>query len=176
MLNKMLDLEQKKEKAVAWFHSLQEEICSAFIAIENEDPNQSSDLNAGVFVEKIWNREGGGGGKMRLMNGRIFEKVGVNTSIVHGELSEEFRASIPGAKRDGKFWAAGISVVAHPVNPYVPAAHMNSRFIITSKSCGCPDRMEVSSSTTNISCVISAWNYVTSTFNAKSFCITSIES
>ena len=134
MLNKMLDLEQKKEKAVAWFHLLQEEICSAFVAIENEAPNQSSDLNAGVFVEKIWNREGGGGGKMRLMNGRIFEKVGVNTSIVHGELSEEFRASIPGAKRDRKFWAAGISVGAHPVNPYVPAAHMNTRFIITSKS------------------------------------------
>ena len=134
MLNKMLDLEQKKEKAVAWFHLLQEEICSEFLAIENEVPNQSSDLNAGVFVEKVWKREGGGGGKMRLMNGRIFEKVGVNTSIVHGELSEEFRASIPGAKRDGKFWAAGISVVAHPVNPYVPAAHMNTRFIITSKS------------------------------------------
>ena len=134
MLNKMLDLEQKKEKAVAWFHLLQEEICSAFIAIENEAPKQSSDLKAGVFVEKIWNREGGGGGKMRLMNGRIFEKVGVNTSIVYGELSEEFRGSIPGAKSDGKFWAAGISVVAHPVNPYVPAAHMNTRFIITSKS------------------------------------------
>ena len=134
MLNKMLDLEQKKEKAVAWFHLLQEEICSAFIAIENEAPKQSSDLKAGVFVEKSWNREGGGGGKMRLMNGRIFEKVGVNTSIVYGELSEEFRGSIPGAKSDGKFWAAGISVVAHPVNPYVPAAHMNTRFIITSKS------------------------------------------
>ena len=119
---------------------MQNQICDEFTAIENEGvPDDSeqeglSDLPAGRFQEKKWNREGGGGGRMRVMNGRIFEKVGVNTSVVHGELSEEFRASIPGASENGKFWAAGISVVVHPQNPFVPAAHMNTRYIVTSKS------------------------------------------
>ena len=136
----MDSLDEKKERAVRWFQELQNQICDEFTAIENEgvpkDSEQEglSDLPAGRFQEKKWNREGGGGGRMRVMNGRIFEKVGVNTSVVHGELSEEFRASIPGASENGKFWAAGISVVVHPQNPFVPAAHMNTRYIVTSKS------------------------------------------
>jgi coproporphyrinogen III oxidase len=136
----MDSLDEKKERAVRWFQELQNQICDEFTAIENEgvpeDSEQEglSDLPAGRFQEKNWNREGGGGGRMRVMNGRIFEKVGVNTSVVHGEFSEEFRASIPGASENGKFWAAGISVVVHPQNPFVPAAHMNTRYIVTSKS------------------------------------------
>ena len=140
-LRRIMDsLDEKKEQAVRWFQELQNQICDEFTAIENEgvpeDSEQEglSDLPAGRFQEKNWNREGGGGGRMRLMNGRIFEKVGVNTSVVHGEFSEEFRASIPGASENGKFWAAGISVVVHPQNPFVPAAHMNTRYIVTSKS------------------------------------------
>ena len=130
----MIALKDKKQRTVEWFHFLQSEICKEFMAIEEEGSQQTSDMNPGVFNEKNWKRAGGGGGKMRLMNGRIFEKVGVNTSIVHGKLSQEFRSSVPGAKKDGKFWAAGISVVAHPLSPFIPAAHMNTRFIITSKS------------------------------------------
>ena len=136
----MDSLDKKKERAVRWFQELQNQICDEFIAIENEgvpeDSEQEglSDLPAGRFQEKNWNREGGGGGRMRVMNGRIFEKVGINTSVVHGEFSEEFRASIPGASENGKFWAAGISVVVPPQNPFVPAAHMNTRYIVTSKS------------------------------------------
>ena len=140
-LRRIMDsLDEKKERAVGWFQELQNQICDEFTAIENEgvpeDSEQEglSDLPAGRFQEKNWNREGGGGGRMRVMNGRIFEKVGVNTSVVHGEFSEEFRASIPGASENGKFWAAGISVVVHPQNPFVPAAHMNTRYIVTSKS------------------------------------------
>ena len=140
-LRRIMDsLDEKKERAVRWFQELQNQICDEFTAIENEgvpeDSEQEglSDLPAGRFQEKNWNREGGGGGRMRVMNGRIFEKVGVNTSVVHGEFSEEFRASIPGASENGKFWAAGISVVVHPQNPFVPAAHMNTRYIVTSKS------------------------------------------
>ena len=130
----MIALKDKKQRTAEWFHFLQAEICKEFMAIEEEGSQQTSDMSPGVFNEKNWKRAGGGGGKMRLMNGRIFEKVGVNTSIVHGKLSQEFRSSVPGAKKDGKFWAAGISVVAHPLSPFIPAAHMNTRFIITSKS------------------------------------------
>ena len=136
----MDSLDEKKERAVRWFQELQKQICDEFTAIEDEgvpeDSEQEglSDLPAGRFQEKNWNRGGGGGGRMRVLNGRIFEKVGVNTSVVHGEFSEEFRASIPGASENGKFWAAGISVVVHPQNPFVPAAHMNTRYIVTSKS------------------------------------------
>ena len=127
-------LEEKKQRAAEWFHLLQKEICEEFLAIEEEGAIQTLNVKPGFFKEKNWKREGGGGGKMQLMNGRIFEKVGVNTSVVHGELSEEFRSTIQGAQNDGKFWAAGISVVVHPLNPFIPAAHMNTRFISTSKS------------------------------------------
>ncbi len=136
----MDSLDEKKELAKNWFQELQNQICNEFAAIEDErvladeEASGVSELPAGTFQEKNWNREGGGGGRMRVMKGRIFEKVGVNTSIVHGEFSEEFRASIPGASENGKFWAAGISVVAHPQNPFVPAAHMNTRYIVTRES------------------------------------------
>ena len=136
----MDSLDEKKELAKNWFQELQNQICNEFAAIEDErvladeEASGVSELPAGTFQEKNWNREGGGGGRMRVMKGRIFEKVGVNTSIVHGEFSEEFRASIPGASENGEFWAAGISVVAHPQNPFVPAAHMNTRYIVTRES------------------------------------------
>ena len=130
----MESLEAKKELTVEWFKELQNQICSEFMAIETEEALNFLDMPVGTFREKKWVREGGGGGTMRVLNGRVFEKVGVNASVVHGNLSEEFRASIPGAGEDGEFWAAGISVVAHPQNPFVPAAHMNTRYIITSKS------------------------------------------
>ena len=130
----MDSLDKKKELSERWFEELQNQICNEFSAIEDEGAPGLSDLPAGTFQEKKWIREGGGGGRMRVMNGRIFEKVGVNTSVVHGKFSEEFRASIPGASENGKFWAAGISVVVHPQNPFVPAAHMNTRYIVTSKS------------------------------------------
>ena len=130
----MDSLENKKELAEKWFQELQNQICNEFAMIENEGASGLSAMPAGTFNERKWNRKGGGGGSMRVMNGRIFEKVGVNTSVVYGEFSEEFRSSIPGASDNGKFWAAGISVVVHPQNPFVPAAHMNSRYIITTKS------------------------------------------
>ena len=80
---------------------------------------------------KKWDRNGGGGGTISVMKGQVFEKVGVNISIVYGEFSKEFRNQIPGAEKNGKFWATGISVVSHMCNPFIPAAHMNTRFLIT---------------------------------------------
>ena len=126
-------LDDRKQAATAWFASLRDQICMQFESIEDKY-SRASDLEAGRFKRKTWNREGGGGGEMSLMHGRVFEKVGVNISTVHGVFSDEFRSKIPGAENTGDFWAAGISLVAHMQNPHVPAAHMNTRFISTSKS------------------------------------------
>ncbi len=129
----ILFLAERQEQAAQWFADLRDRICAAFERIEDEGRDAS--IPKGYFVRKAWDRPGGGGGEMSLMHGRVFEKVGVNISTVHGQFSKEFRAQIPGADdNDGRFWASGVSLVAHMRSPLVPAIHMNTRMIVTGKA------------------------------------------
>ena len=137
---------ENKDKAAAWFKNLRNQICAEFEKIEDElESGPHKDMEASRFERKPWSRadsdepnESGsilkGGGEISLMRGRVFEKVGINISEVHGKFSDTFASKIPGAdKSDGAFWAAGISLVAHMRSPLVPAVHMNTRMIVTSK-------------------------------------------
>ena len=117
-----------------WFKNLRDQICKEFELIEQSLINNPLNLPAGKFEIKNWERPGGGGGEMSVMKGRVFEKVGVNFSAVHGEFSEDFRKQIPGAEENPKFFACGISLVAHMHSPLVPAVHFNTRYITTQKT------------------------------------------
>lgn len=129
-------IEKQKIITQDWFEDLRKETIKVFLDIENNNSRSSKKNN---FNFKKWKRKSGntkdnGGGTMGILYGDVFEKVGVNVSTVHGKFSSKFKKQIPGAGKSGKFWASGISVVAHMNSPFIPSFHFNTRFIVTESS------------------------------------------
>jgi coproporphyrinogen III oxidase len=132
-------LADRKARARQWFETLRDQLCAAFEKLEaGADPDLYGEGPAARFSLSPWQRGNGtadqGGGTMGMLAGRVFEKAGIHISTVYGEFSEEFRKAIPGAEDDPRFWASGISPIAHTRNPAAPAAHMNTRMIVTTRT------------------------------------------
>jgi coproporphyrinogen III oxidase len=132
-------LERRKSEAQAWFEALQLDLIAAMEALEAECPPQAQRPAPGRFALEPWSRVDhtgapGGGGRMAMLRGRLFEKMGVHASTVYGALPPEFAKQVPGAEDDPRFWASGLSVIAHPWSPHVPTVHMNTRFVVTAKA------------------------------------------
>jgi len=132
---------ERRARAAEWFMALQADILAAFEAIEAEatGPFFPEATAPGKAEFKEWQRTNhdgapGGGGRMGMLRGRVFEKAGVHVSHVHGTFAPEFAKQIPGADVDPRFAATGISLIAHPWNPHAPTVHMNTRFVVTSKA------------------------------------------
>jgi coproporphyrinogen III oxidase len=126
-------------RASEWFETLQRRIVEAIEALEREFADAGAEMAPGRVAIDPWERTDasgapGGGGRMALLHGRVFEKMGAHLSVVHGAFPAEFAAQIPGAETDPGFWAAGVSVIAHPWSPHVPTVHMNTRLVRTTKT------------------------------------------
>ncbi|MEM9223342.1 MAG: oxygen-dependent coproporphyrinogen oxidase [Pseudomonadota bacterium] len=132
-------LSARQAEARAWFEALRDDILTLFEALEDEAPAHPDAAEPGRATREPWERTNhdgakGGGGVMGMLRGRFFEKAGVHTSTVHGTFSEAFRGQIPGSQEDPRFWASGISLIAHPWNPQAPTVHMNTRYVVTTRN------------------------------------------